>query len=66
MRRIAAAIGITLTLAACGAGQTPAETTTPSQPQTQYGQDIQRAKDVADQVNQRESDLEQIVKDMGG
>jgi hypothetical protein len=29
-------------------------------------ENVERARDVADQVNQRESELEEIVEDMGG
>jgi hypothetical protein len=54
-------------VAACGGGGDPA---------VPAGQDdggsglitenVERAQDVADQVNQRESELEEIVEDMGG
>ena len=58
-------VALAIVALACGAGSSPAPTV-PAEPQTQYGQSVQRANEVADQVNQREADLEQMVADMDG
>ena len=66
--RIRALLGaLLIVVAACGGGGDPAE------PASQDGggsglitENVDRAQQVADQVDQRESQLEQIVEDMGG
>jgi len=65
MRARALIIALSIAVVACGTGSSPAPTR-PDEPQTQYGQSIQRANDVAQQVNEREADLEQMVADLGG
>ena len=40
--------------------------TTSANPATQYGQDVQKANQVADQLDGREAELEQVVADLGG
>ena len=56
-----------IAVAACGGGGDP--TVPAGQDDGGSGlitENVERARDVADQVNQRESELEQIVEDMGG
>jgi hypothetical protein len=56
---------VTVALAACGGGH-PADTTSPTDPPSGYVDTYQRANHVADQLNDREAQLEQMVDDMGG
>jgi hypothetical protein len=54
-----------MAVSACGTGTSPSPVRS-DEPQTQYGESIKRANDVADQVGQREADLEQMVNDLDG
>jgi len=60
-------VALSIVVAACGGGGDPAEPA--SQDDGGSGlitENVDRAQEVADQVDQRESELEQIVEDMGG
>lgn len=65
MRTRVVLLATVIAVSACGTGSSPSPAP-PDEPQTRYGQSIERAGDVADQVGQRGADLEQMVTDLGG
>jgi len=65
MRSRIAVVMLVVAASACSAGSTPPPTTS-ANPATQYGQDVQKANQVADQLDGREAELEQVAADLGG
>jgi len=57
-RSTAAAVVIALAAVACGGGDSEVPATTDEDPVTPYGIVVDKAGNVADQVNQRTADLE--------
>jgi hypothetical protein len=65
--RIRALLAVLLiAVAACGGGGDPAEPASQDGGSGLITENVDRAQQVADQVNQRESQLEQMVEDIGG
>ncbi|HLE39262.1 MAG TPA: hypothetical protein VJA44_06385 [Acidimicrobiia bacterium] len=65
MSRIAAALILVITLGGCGAGA-PARPADPTEPPTGLLDTYERANQVAEQLDEREAQLEEMVADMGG
>ena len=65
MRRVTPILALMVALSGCGGGE-PANPTTPLDPPSGYVDTYDRANDVADQLDTRESELDQMVEDMGG
>jgi len=65
MRSRIAVVMLVVAASACSAGSTPPPSTA-ADPSTQYGQDLQKTNQVADQLDGREAELEQMVADLGG
>ncbi|MDX1385073.1 MAG: hypothetical protein R3190_15575 [Thermoanaerobaculia bacterium] len=66
MRMRALLAALLIAVAACGGGGEPAEPASQDGGSGLITENVDRARQVADQVDQRESQLEQIVEDMGG
>lgn len=65
-KTIAAATMLALVAAGCGTDAPSPTTTVPAAEGASITAPIQRANEVAGQLNQREADLEQMVDEMGG
>ncbi|MCB2224681.1 MAG: hypothetical protein KQH83_10990 [Actinobacteria bacterium] len=62
-----AALAVATAAAGCAASApSPASTTPPAADESSVLAPVERASGVAEQVNQREADLEQMVAEMGG